>query len=524
MSSTPGGVVPRSIPAAVAGIFALVFAAILLVAASAQASAVVYWDNYGADPDNVGFANVDGSGGGLLNLGSGKLDGPEGMDYDTASNRLFVANEEGVNGEILAINLNGSGATAFSAPGAPIEEPEGVAIYPPTNTIYWSNVDSETISWAKLDGSAGGVLNLAGAPVDGPCCRITIDPVGKRVYWVNGGATPNSIGYANLDNTGGGGELNLAGSTVEPGGEGLAVDDASGRLYFLGGEKVGYASLNGSGGGDVSLGSAIIDGPWGLAVDPSISRLYWANENNGEGEGANALGFAGASNGVGGNISVANALINSPQDPVIIKSPSGTGAPALARDSKVRSLLTCSQGTWASDFPGAFVYQAPRAYAYQWSRNGQAIAGATATTLNASSAGTYACTVTATNQTGSAAQASAGINVKSAKVKLTTKKKVSVKPGGVAKFKLKGVNQGDIQSKKARVCVKLPKSAKGVLKAPKCATLGKLKGQGKHAAILKIKVGKSAVGTFKVSFSVHGSPGTSAKAKIVVKAPKTKKK
>ncbi|HWA55519.1 MAG TPA: hypothetical protein VG816_15220 [Solirubrobacterales bacterium] len=500
-----------------AGIFSIALMAMLWAASNARASEGLYWDNYGADPDNVAFANVDGSGGGFLNLGTGKLDSPEGMDYDSASNRLFVANEEGASGEILAINLNGSGAAPFTAPGAPIEEPEGVAVYPPTNTIYWENTDPETISWAKLDGSAGGVLNLTGAPVAGPCCRITVDPVGKRVYWVNSGASPNTIGYANLDNTGGGGELNLAGSTVEPGGEGLAVDDTTGRLYFLGGGKIGYANLNGTGGGDVSQGSAIVNSPWGLAIDPSISRLYWGNEGNSEGEGANAFGFTGASSGVGGNISIANALIDEPQDPVIIKSPSGTGAPAVTRDSKTRSLLACSQGSWAADFYGAFVYQAPRSYAYQWTRNGTAIAGATATSYPAQSAGSYACTVTATNQTGSASQGSAAVKVNAAKVKLTVKKKVTVKAGGVAKFKVKAVNQGDLQTKKAKVCVKVPKKAKANLKASKCKTLGKLKGRGKKGGPLTIKLSKEAKGTYQVKFVLKGAPGKSAKAKITVK-------
>src|SRR5690242_10562383 len=101
-----------------------VFAALALAVASrAQAAELLYWDNYGANPDNVAVANIDGSGGGILNLGTAKIEGPEGMAYDTASNRLFVANEEGTTGQILAINLDGSGATPFTAPGAPIEEP-----------------------------------------------------------------------------------------------------------------------------------------------------------------------------------------------------------------------------------------------------------------------------------------------------------------------------------------------------------------------------------------------------------------
>jgi hypothetical protein len=496
----------------------LAFVALLGWTARAQASELIYWDNYGYDPDNVGFANIDGSGGGLPNLGAASITGPEGMAYDSVTNRLFVANETGGKGQILAINLDGSGATPFTAPGAPIEEPEGVAVDPVSRTIYWENVEGEgSIVWAKLDGSAGGLLNLTGAPLNGPCCRIAIDPVGGRVYWVNTGASPNNIAYANLNNTGGGGELNLTGSTVEPGGEGLAVDDATGRLYFLGGtNEIGYANLNNTGGGNVSSGGAVISSPWGIALDPSINRLYWANEGNAKGEGANAFGFVNPSGGSAGNISVANTLAASPQDPVILKSPSGTEAPKVTRSKKSRSSLSCSTGGWGADYAGSFVYQAPRTFAYRWTRNGKSIAGATASTFNAKSAGKYACAVTASNQAGSASQTSAAVKVKAAKIKLTTKKKASAQAGGSATFKVKAVNQGDISSKSARVCAKLPKSAKGDLKAPKCKSLGKLKGRGKRTAKLKIKVGSSAGGTYKVKFQVRGNAGTTAKSKILV--------
>lgn len=497
-------------------LIALAFVAVLAFAARAQAAELLYWDNYGSE--SIGSSAIDGSGGGLLNLGGQTVTSPEGMAYDTASNRLFVANEAGANGEILAINLDGSGASLFTAPGAPIEEPEGVAVDPTRGLIFWQNVKGENIAWAKLDGSAGGVLNTTGATLEGNCCRIAIDPAGNRVYWVNEGPSPNTIDYANLDNTGGGGELNLTGSTVEPGGEGLAVDDANGRLYFLGGSnEVGYANLNGSGGGDVSTGSAEIDGPWGIAFDPSLNRLYWANENHSGTEAAtNAFGFAGVLGGANGNISIASTPVKSPQDPVIIKSPAGGGVPTLTRDAKSASTLVCSQGTWGPDYAGSFVYQAPRSYAYGWTLNGAPLAGATGSTLAATTAGSYACTVTATNQAGSAAQISAAATVKAAKLKLTTKKKAKAKPGKVVKFKVKAVNQGDLASKKTKVCVKLPKSAKGELKAPKCKQLGALKGRAKKTATLKIKVLASAGGTYKVAFKAKGVAGKAAKAKIIV--------
>lgn len=497
-------------------LIALAFVAVLAFAARAQAATEsIYWDNYGGTTNKVAFAGIDGSGGGALNIGANVIESPEGMAYDTVTNRLFVANAAGPKGEILAINLDGSGATPFAAPGAPIEEPEGIAIDPVTRTIYWENTEGTgSIAWAKLDGSVGGVLNTTGATLDTPCCRIALDPVAGRVYWVNTPTGTNSISYANVNNTGGG-NLSVAGSTVEPNEEGLAVDNTSGRLYFSNGGKFGFANLNGSGGGDVAVGSGVVNGPWGLAFDPSINTLYWGNESNGTGENTNAIGLVNLA-GVGGGITPATAPVNEPQDPVILKSPTGTGVPTVTRDSKERSKLNCSTGSWAADYAGSFVYQAPRTFAYQWTKSGKAIGGATAPTYNAKSAGTYGCIVTAANQTGSAAQTSAAVNVKAAKLKLSTKKKANGKPGKVVSFKVKAVNQGDVKSGNAKVCVKLPGSAKGELKAPKCKSLGKLKGQAKKSATLKIKVLPSAGGTYKVKFQVKGASGKAAKAKIIV--------
>jgi hypothetical protein len=489
----------------------------LTLSTRARAAENIYWDNYGAAPPNVAFANLDGSGGGTLNLGSQTIENPEGMAYDTVTNRLFVANEDGgADGGILAINLDGSGASQFTAPGAPIEEPEGVVVDPATRMIYWANVDAtpETISWAKLDGSAGGTLNTSGTTLEGICCRITLDPASGRVFWVNSGATPETIGFANANNSGGGGILSTAGSTIEPGDEGLAVDPTGNRLYFVSSQEFGFAGLNGTAGGDLGTGSAEVDSPWGIAFDPATSRLYWANEaHTGSGANKDAFGFATPS-GATGNITIATTQVDSPQDPIIIKSPTGAGVPTVTRDSKKPASLSCTQGAWAADYPGSFVYQAPRTFAYQWTLNGAPIAAGAAYT--ATTGGSYACVVTATNQLGSSTQTSATATVKSATLKLSTKKKAKTKPGKTVTFKVNAVNQGDVQSKSAKVCVKLPKKAKSALKAPKCKSLGKLNGRAKKGAKLKFKVKPSAGGTFKVTFQVKGSPGHSAKSKIIV--------
>jgi DNA-binding beta-propeller fold protein YncE len=513
--------VSRRIPTIGAGILAIVLAALLWMASSAQAAELVYWNNY--KENTIAFASIDGTGGGPLNLTGSVIENPEGMAIDTATNRLFVANagdsSKKTFGHITAINLDGSGAATFSPPGAPVDVPEGVVIDPATRMIFWANTGTEpsegSIAWANLDGSAGGTLNTTGAKVESPY-RMGLDPVAGRIYWTNTVGPLDSIAYANANNTGGG-TLNLSGATVPKGISGYSVDPAGGRLYWIENENeiISFAGLSGGSGGDLSTTGATVNDPYGLAFDPTIGKFYFGNYGN----SATRIGAIGTLNlaGGGGAINIATAPVEGPQDPMILKSPSGAGAAKITRSKKSRSKLVCSTGSWAADFAGSFVYQAPHAFAYQWKSKGKSLEGATKATLQAKSAGKYTCVVTASNQAGSASQTSKSVNVKAAKVKLTAKKKVSASPGGVAKFKVTGANQGDLKSGNARVCVKVAKQDKSALKAPKCKSLGQLKGRGKRTATLKVEVGQSAGGAYPVTFLVRGSAGTSAKAKILVK-------
>ena len=510
----------RSLPtrALLTGI-AVAAALLLGFAARAQAAELIYWNNYGAEPQSISYANIDGSGGGALNLTGATLVDPEGMAIDTATNRLFVASCCGgpdKKGSIIAANLDGTGASVFTAPGAPVDEPFGVAIDPGSRTIYWANYADDgtpSIAWAKLDGSVGGVVNTTGATPGKPY-KVALDTVNGRIYWGTSEPGVVSLHYANLNNTGGG-DPNLSG--YEPDGAyGLAVDPAAGRLYWSDGDHFSYTGLLGGPVGALNVTGAVFNQSYGFAIDPTLGKIYWPNYKNGD-DRVNGLGFASLSGGGGGNITPATAPFKSAQDAVVLKSPTGTAAPVIGRNPKARSQLTCPAGTWAADFAGSYVYQAPTTYAYQWLLNGKAISGSTAATLAATKPGKYTCAVTATNQAGAASQASAAAVVKASKAKLTTKKKVTVKAGRTATFKLKIANQGDLKSKNAKLCATLPKAAKGELKAPKCKSLGKLKGRGKKSATLKIKALPSASGVYSVSFKVKGTAGKAAKAKIVVK-------
>ncbi len=193
---------------------------------------------------------------------------------------------------------------------------------------------------------------------------MAIDRPGGRIYWANFHPSDSSttISFANLDGSGGGGELNLSGATPS-GTVGLAIDHEAGRLYFgnLGNDTISYVNLDGSGGG--------------------------------------------------GQLNLSGATPSDPRFVALLRAPSGAGAPQIAGGSSAGSVLTCSQGAWAPDLLGSFLYRAPQSLAYQWSRDGAEIGGATDSSYTPSVAGTYSCRVTATNQAGSTSQTSAGLSV-----------------------------------------------------------------------------------------------------------------
>jgi hypothetical protein len=486
----------------------------LWIASSARAAELVYWDNYSAEPATISFANIDGSGGGALNLAGVEIEEPEGMAYDSVTNRLYIANagpKGSTTGQITYVNLDGSGAGNFTAPGAVIEEPEGIAIDPATRMMYWANdVEAGSIGWAKLDGSSGGTLNTTGAKTKNPY-RLALDPVGGRVYWYISEAGVASFQFANVNNTGGG-ELPL--TTPPKAFNGMATDPASGRFYWLDSSIAAptlfYTGLSGGAVGSIPLGTADNSG-YGLAVDPAASKAYWGNYGN-EKTITAAIGFTALGGGTGG-ITPTSAPVNGPQDPVIIKSPSGAGGPQLTQSI---AQLSCSPGTWGPDYPGSYVYQSPRSFAYQWTLNGIPVGGATSSTLTATTAGAYGCTVTATNQAGSASQSSStAAAVTAAKFKLTAKKKLAkAKPGKLATFKVQTVNQGDLSTKSAKLCLKVPKKAKKALKAPKCKSLKPVAAGGSVLTSLKIKVKPTAAPkSYKLKITL---PGTKA-AKVTLK-------
>jgi DNA-binding beta-propeller fold protein YncE len=409
------------------GVLIGVCAAIIVGAASsARAADRVYWGN----GTGISFANLDGSGGGDLDLtGATATQQAFGLAVDSAAGRIYWASA----GDFGAVrvsfaNLNGSGGGGgLNITGATASEPGGLAIDPVARRVYWANTNARnatlgTISRANLDGSGGGDLNTAGTatgcgvnppPDDGPCkaLGLAVDPALGKIYWSDFGAV-NKISFAKLDGSGGS-DLKTTGATVsDP--EGVAIDTANGKVYWAneGANKISFANLdNTGGGGDLTIpAGATLNEPAGVAIDAAAGKIYWANGGPGTTD-ANSIAWAKLDGSGGGDLQTTGASLNSPSFPVLVKSPLATATPAITGGSAVGSVLTCGAASWAADLPGEFLYRAPQSTGFQWTLAGKDIAGATANTLTAFVPGSYGCRATASNVAGTTSQTSAAHTV-----------------------------------------------------------------------------------------------------------------
>ena len=235
---------------------------------------------------------------------------------------------------------------------------------PAEGRLYWTNFKSGagSISYANLNGTGGGNISTAGAPVEGPE-GVAMNPVTRTIYWGNYSSFPGTIGFAKLDGTGAG-ALDTTGANVQS--------------------------------------------PSGIAIDPVAGRIYWANSTNPTG----GISYANLNDsGAGGNLPTGTATVNDPAFPSLLAAPSGEAPPSISGASTIGAPLTCSQGTWAANAPSEFFFHAPQAYTYSWQLNGVEIPGAAGATYTPAGAGSYTCRVTASNHAGAATQTSPAAQV-----------------------------------------------------------------------------------------------------------------
>jgi DNA-binding beta-propeller fold protein YncE len=381
-------------------------AALALLPAAAAAVDSVLWSN--PSVHLLSSAALNGSGGLDLPFDAGF---PEGEAIDTATGRVYWVDVGGTAPAIRFASLDGGPVGTLDTGNADLGAPRGLAIDPAAQRIYWAD-STNKIGFASLDPAhpGGDDLPTGAATLAGPV-GVAVDPAAGRIYWAN--ASGNKISFANLNGTGGG-DIPTGRATVNTP-QGVAVDPSAKRIYWtnsiVSAGMISFASLDPDtpGGGDVFTGyKATLGVPFGIAIDPVGGRLYWVNE-----QGQHQVSFTSLDdNGTDDDLNIAgtSAVLPAPSSgarfPVVLASPQAAAPPVIAGSAAVAATLSCSQGKWAPDVLPALYYRAPQRFAFQWSRDGVDIPGATQSTLTAGTSGDYRCRVTATNHAGSTAQTS----------------------------------------------------------------------------------------------------------------------
>ncbi len=367
----------------------------------------------------------------LLPVGAGAI--------DEAGGKIYWGNEDGLTIRVANVDVPGSAVTSFGNEGGPC----GVALDPAAGKIYWANFFGGAIRVANLD-SSGTASTLVADP--GSLCGVAIDRAAGKIYWAN--YTTSLIRVANLDGTGA--PATLFAEPVGSGPSGLAIDRAAGKIYWTNqdSDEVRVGNLDGSGSASTVFGPGDAgDNPLGVAIDAAAGKLYWAALKSGQirvgnldGTGTPSTLFASGQNPAGvaldpaagkiywasfwdGRIRAGNMDGSGPAAtlaesehlpilPALLRAPeAGEQLPAIGGGASLGDPLSCGTGSWKADLGGAFLFRAPRSFAYQWLLDGSDIPGATSSSFTFTEPGDYTCRVTAANEAGSSSQTSAAFTV-----------------------------------------------------------------------------------------------------------------
>jgi DNA-binding beta-propeller fold protein YncE len=378
-------------------------ASVALLPGAALAGDTVYWGDLFSN--KLAFADLHSGSSNILDVGAAPVLGPFAVTIDAAAGRIYWLNSDAdPHGAIEFANLDGSDPHELNVGDATVSFPLGIAVEPGAGRVWWANNGDNTIAFAKTDDSGVGKdLRTGDATVDRPA-GIAVDPAAGRVYWANTtiGAS-ESIAFAQTDDSGVGKNLAL-GNAVVKGPFGVAVDPVAGRVYWANTDDntIQFAKTDDSGVGDkLAVGNAAVSEPGGVAIDPTSGTVYWTN-----GIGAARVSFARADGMSSGDLVMGAPNGSSAGAPALLLSPRPSAPPLVTGGAVAGSVLSCTEGSWAPDFVASFLYQAPQGFAYQWSRDGTDIPGATQSTVTAGSAGSYRCRVTARNHAGATDQTS----------------------------------------------------------------------------------------------------------------------
>ncbi|CAH0397300.1 unnamed protein product [Chilo suppressalis] len=187
------------------------------------------------------------------------------LDWDHNSNSIFWTDVE--KDTINRAFLNGSHQTVIV--GSNLISPAGLAYDWITNKIYWTDAGTNRIEVANADGSMRTLL--AWENIDKPR-DIVVDPTDGVMYWSDWGATP-CIERSDMD--GGNRHKLIQGDMTWP--NGLALDFGNSRIYWTdgGNRTIEYANFDGSKRGVLIGLMQHLPHPFGL--DLYGDEIFWTD-------------------------------------------------------------------------------------------------------------------------------------------------------------------------------------------------------------------------------------------------------
>jgi hypothetical protein len=383
-------------------------------------------------PGAIGRAQLDGGGGAHLASGPETGDIPIGTAIDVVEGRIYwsITPTFSSTPSIYSASLDGTDKQLFLNPtiattaGAKLKTANGLAIDQGTRRLYWANGDNlpggaanRGISYVSLDDPTSGGFIPAVVPNSSSPRGLALDLENDRAYYSN--VTNGSLAFVPLPGASGtSGTFVVTGTVSQP--QGVALDPATDRLFWTNGsgdtasQRLKVAGLNPPGSVDETrITAGVLDispSPGGglrtPAIDPAANRIYYANS------AANKISYASLDgSGGGSDVAVESGAVNSPDGVSILKDPEPVSPPSVSGTAAVGSTLTCSPATWAADAPSGSLYRMPASTAFEWTRDGATIAGATGPTYTPDVAGEYRCVHRASNFAGTSSQQSAPIAV-----------------------------------------------------------------------------------------------------------------
>ena len=242
----------------------LTIGAFLLTKADAVPAIEMYWTQDGTTTNKIQRANPNGSPVVVTDVVTTGLDAPSGIAVDASGLKMYWT-DVGTD-KIKRADLDGGNV---ENPLSSLDDPRGIALDVAGGRMYWTESGTNKgIRSADLDG--GNKQNLVTTQINQPW-GIALDVAGGKVYWTDVGN--DEIKRADLN---GNNPQVLISVPHDP--RGIALDIAAGKMYWTEDgttNKIRRANLNGSSPEDVV--STGLDAPSGIAVDAVGGKVYWTD-------------------------------------------------------------------------------------------------------------------------------------------------------------------------------------------------------------------------------------------------------